>query len=69
MRRLRPAVERIADALGDGGRGCVVWRQDSGGADVFTSARHPGVTLARAELRERAEAPGVTRIVVRRASP
>ena len=69
MRRLRAQLERVtAEALKLSG-GWVVWRQSPDGADRFTSPSAPGEAVTRAELVARREAPGVTRIVVRRGAP
>jgi len=41
-----------------------VWYQDSQGADAYTSQKHPGLTVTRAQLTERPEPAGGMRIVV-----
>jgi hypothetical protein len=67
--RLRTRLDRIAADAGAIDRDVVVWRQAPDGLDAFTSPTAPGVVLTRGELRARPEAPGVTRVVVRRGSP
>jgi hypothetical protein len=46
----------------------IVWRQDETGKDAYTSLKHPGVVLTRAELADRVEPPGGVRIIVERVS-
>ncbi|MDZ7801219.1 MAG: hypothetical protein U5K81_10570 [Trueperaceae bacterium] len=44
--------------------GVTVWNQDPTGADTFTSSKHPGEALVRAQLADRPGPTDALRIVV-----